>query len=99
MRRGIVTALVGAGLLVLSACGMYEIDIEDTKATKVEGTANLWKFCDDTTLIYFQNFDGQAEDEIVAVFSWGCDGKGNTTKELPGTLGDANGGDTGNGDK
>lgn len=60
-------ALMGA---TLAGCGMYEIDRNAVNAVKVEGTANLWRFCDGPTLVYYQDFDG-AEDEIVAMF-WGA---------------------------
>jgi hypothetical protein len=76
--------------------GCKEIDKDIVNATKVTGTYNLWWFCDGTTLIYFEDMDS-GDDEYVAMFSWGCDVQGKPTKELPGTLGDGNGGDTGNG--
>lgn len=78
----------------LTGCGK-EVDKQVTKATKVAGTYNLYWFCDGSTLIYFED-NSSGDDEYVALFSWGCDQVGKPTKELPGTLGDGNGGDTGN---
>lgn len=70
----------------LTACGK-EIDKAVTKSTKVEGTYNLWWFCDGTTLIYWED-NPSGDDEYEAFFSWGCTEDGKPTKELPGVLGD-----------
>lgn len=95
MNRIVKTLVVAAvAVLTLTSCGK-EVDKNVTKATKVNGTYNLYWFCDGTTLIYFEDSAG-GDDEYVALFSWGCTEKGVPTKELPGTLGDGNGGDTGN---
>lgn len=95
MTRKIVAVVLSiAAVFSVSACGK-EVDKAVTKSTKVTGTYNLYWFCDGTTLIYFEDNSG-GDDEYVALFSWGCDAKGAPTKELPGTLGDSNGGDTGN---
>jgi hypothetical protein len=86
MRKGIVGAvLVAIAALGLSAC--KEVDLQETNATKVKGTNNLYWFCDGSTLIYIEKIDG-SDDEYVAFFSWGCDAKGAPTKELPGHLGE-----------
>lgn len=97
MRKAVVAGIIALAGLSLSACGK-EVDKNITSAVKVAGTYNLYWFCDGSTLIYFEDSAG-GDDEYVALFSWGCDEKGKPTKELPGTLGDGNGGDTGNGDK
>ena len=95
MTRKIVAVVLSiADVFSLGACGK-EVDKVVTKSTKVAGTYNLYWFCDGTTLIYFEDNSG-GDDEYVAIFSWGCDANGAPTKELPGTLGDSNGGDTGN---
>jgi hypothetical protein len=97
MKRGIVIVLVAlAAVFGLGAC--KEVDKQQAGASLVKGTSNLWWFCDGTTLIYFEDWEG-SDDEYVALFSWGCTQEGKPTKELPGTLGDGNGGDIGNGDK
>ena len=90
---GIATSL-RVGAMVLTGCGMYEIDTAVTNASKVEGTANLWRFCDGPTLVYFQDFDG-AEDEIVAMFWGACQPDGSLTGPDGGRV---VGGDTGNGE-
>lgn len=97
MKRIIAAALIAASAFMLTSCGK-EVDKRVTHSTKVNGTYNLYWFCDGSTLIYFED-NSAGDDEYVALFSWGCDEKGTPTKELPGTLGDGNGGDTGNGNK
>lgn len=98
MNNKLKAVVIGAvGILALTGCGK-EVDKGVVQATKVQGTYNLWWFCNDTTLIYFED-NNSSDDEYVALFSWGCDPQGKPTRELPGTLGDGNGGDTGNGDK
>ncbi len=92
-RIAAIVMIVLAGLF-LTGCGK-EVDKQITKSTKVTGTYNLYWFCDGTTLIYFED-NSSGDDEYIALFSWGCTEKGQPTKELPGTLGDGNGGDTGN---
>lgn len=94
MKRLVAVLMIAVAGLSLTACGV-EIDKKETKAVKVTGTHNLYWFCNGTTLIYFED-NSTGDDEYVALFSWGCDEKGVPTKELPGTLGDSNGGDTGN---
>jgi hypothetical protein len=94
IRNIVVAAVIAVTAFSLTACGK-EVDKNITKATKVNGTYNLYWFCDGTTLIYFEDSAG-GDDEYVALFSWGCTEKGEPTKELPGTLGDGNGGDTSN---
>ena len=95
MKRKIIASVVAvAAIFSLTACGK-EIDKSVVGATKVNGTYNLYWFCDNTTLIYFEDYSS-GDDEYVALFSWGCTENGEPTKELPGTLGDGNGGDTGN---
>lgn len=94
MNRAIAIAAIVLAMFSISSCGK-EVDKQVTKATKVTGTYNLYWFCDGSTLIYFEDNSG-GDDEYVALFSWGCDPAGKPTKELPGTLGDGNGGDTGN---
>lgn len=94
MNNFIAAVLIATIGLSLTSCGK-EVDKQATQSTKVEGTYNLYWFCDGTTLIYFEDVSA-GDDEYVALFSWGCDEKGVPTKELPGTLGDGNGGDTGN---
>lgn len=85
MRNVFKTAiLVGVSLLGLAAC--KEVDVVETGAVKVKGTDDLWWFCNGSTLIYVEKHDG--DDEYIAFFSWGCDDKGNPTKELPGHLGE-----------
>jgi len=96
MRKFTAAVMIGIMAVSLTACGK-EVDLKKVNATKVAGTEDLWWFCDGTTLIYIEKWQG--DDEYVAFFSWGCDDKGKPTKELPGTPGDHNGGDTGNGDK
>jgi hypothetical protein len=81
------------GTVVLTGCGMYEIDRNAVNAVKVEGTANLWRFCDGPTLVYYQDFDG-AEDEIVAMFWGACTPEGGLTGPQDDRV---VGGDTGNG--
>ena len=97
MRKLTAALIVALAAVSLTACGK-EVDKQVTQSTKVKGTYNLYWFCDGTTLIYFED-NSAGDDEYVALFSWGCDDKGVPTRELPGTLGDGNGGDTGNGDK
>lgn len=94
MRKLVVAVVAALAFVSLTACGK-EVDKQVTKSTKVTGTYNLYWFCDGTTLIYFEDNSG-GDDEYVALFSWGCDEAGKPSKELPGTLGDGNGGDTGN---
>lgn len=91
-------AIVIGSIAVLALAGCKEVDKQTAGAQLVTGTNNLYWFCDQTTLIYFEDNSG-GDDEYVALFSWGCDSVGKPTKELPGVLGDGNGGDTGNGDK
>jgi len=91
-------AVVIGPVALLALAGCKEVDKSAARATLVTGTSNLYWFCDGSTLIYFEDVEG-SDDEYVALFSWGCDPGGKPTKELPGTLGDSNGGDTGNGDK
>lgn len=86
MKRLVVALLAGILSVTLTGCGK-EIDKAVTKSTKVEGTYNLWWFCDGTTLIYWED-NPSGDDEYEAFFSWGCDEKGKPTKELPGVLGD-----------
>lgn len=94
MKRFIAIAAVilvaGVGLV-----GCKEVDKRVANAHLVAGTSNLYWFCNGTTLIYFEDI-ASGDDEYVALFSWGCTDEGAPTKELPGTLGDGNGGDTGN---
>lgn len=98
MKKKIGAVILAVALTFgLSACGK-EIDKNIVGATKVQGTYNLWWFCEGSTLIYFEDNSG-SDDEYVSFFSWGCDDKGLPTKELPGVIGDGNGGDTGNGEK
>lgn len=83
-------ALMGA---TLTGCGMYEIDRDRVGAVHVTGTANLHRFCDGPTLIYYQDFEG-AEDEIQGMFWGACQSDGSlTSPENGGVVG----GDTGNG--
>lgn len=95
MNSKLVKAIGMVAVLATVLVGCKEIDKDIVNATKVNGTYNLWWFCDGTTLIYFEDMDG--DDEYIAMFSWGCDVQGKPTKELPGTLGDDNGGDNSNG--
>lgn len=97
MNRIVKVVLTGS-LALLALAGCKEVDKQVANATLVAGTSNLYWFCDQTTLIYFEDVSS-GDDEYVALFSWGCDPQGKPTKELPGVLGDGNGGDTGNGDK
>lgn len=90
--------LVLGAVALLALTGCKEVDKTVAGAQIVKGTDNLYWFCDGSTLIYFEDVAG-GDDEYVALFSWGCDPQGKPTKELPGVLGDYNGGDTGNGDK
>ena len=100
MNNKLKAVVIGAvALLALAGCSSKQVDQEIVGATKVAGTYNLYWFCNDSTLIYYEDWTNGEPDEYVALFSWGCDSKGKPTKELPGTLGDGNGGDTGNGDK
>lgn len=86
MKNRIIGAvLVAIAALSLTACGK-EVDVKEVGATKVKGTQDLWWFCDGTTLIYIEKWQG--DDEYVAFFSWGCTEQGKPTKELPGHLGD-----------
>lgn len=95
MNKRLIGAIGGIALLgaALTGCGMYEIDRNQVNAVKVEGTANLWRFCDGPTLVYYQDFDG-AEDEIVAMFWGACQPDGTLTGPEDGQV---VGGDTGNG--
>lgn len=74
-RNRLGIALVCALALVLSACGK-EVDKGRVGAVKVEGTYNLYWFCDSTTLIYFEDNSG-GDDEYVLVWPGACtaDGK------------------------
>lgn len=95
MNKRLAKTMAGVAVLAAVLVGCKEIDKDVVNATKVNGSNDLWWFCDGPTLIYFQDMDG--DDEYVALFSWGCDVQGKPTRELPGSLGDSNGGDTGNG--
>ncbi len=95
MNKRLIGAIGGVALLgaALTGCGMYEIDRNRVGAVHVEGTANLWRFCDGPTLVYYQDFDG-AEDEIVAMFWGACTTKGDLVAPHDGAVIE---GSTGNG--
>jgi hypothetical protein len=66
-------------LLVLAGC--KEIDVSKTGAKQVQGTDDLWWFCDGTTLIYVEKYNG--DDSYEAFFAWGCNPDGSRTTGFP----------------
>lgn len=65
-------ALVALALVVLAGCSAKQVDMQVTGATLVPGTGNLYRFCDGTTLIYFSNWGGMANDEYEFIVYGGC---------------------------
>ena len=66
-------ALAVAGVLTLgglSACGNKNVNIQQTGATKVPGVGNMYRVCDQSTLIYFTSYSG--DDDYEAFFYGGC---------------------------
>lgn len=70
MRRGLIAASVlGLGLLA-AGCGT-DIDVKATSAQLVNGTPNMYRFCDGPVLIYFSKWKGE-NDNYEAFFMNGC---------------------------
>lgn len=65
-------ALVALALVALTGCSVKQVDMQVTGATPVPGTGNLYRFCDGTTLIYFSNWGGMANDEYEFIVYGGC---------------------------
>lgn len=70
----IKTYVIGAALLLvaLAGCSVKQVDMAVTGAQLVPGTGNLYRFCDGTTLIYFSNWGGGANDEYEFIVYGGC---------------------------
>ena len=66
-------AIAAIMLLGLTAC--KEVDKEQVNATKVQGTYNLWWFCDGPTLIYFEDVDS-GDDEYTLIWPGACTTEG-----------------------
>lgn len=72
--RKLAATLIAAALVVsLSACGR-EVDTSAVNAHRVNGTGDLWWFCNESTLIYLTKRNG--EDEYEAFFAFGCNPDG-----------------------
>ena len=79
MKRAV--AIIGAVVLALGLSACKEIDVSKTGAQPVKGTDDLWWFCDGTTLIYVEKYNG--DDSYEAFFAWGCNPDGTRTTGFP----------------
>lgn len=93
MKRRIACAIMAAVIgLTLSACGK-EVDRNAVNAELVEGTNNLYRYCDAIgTLIYFEDIS-MGDDQYEAMFFGACE-KGKAKENAPGVNGN-NGGANG----
>ena len=71
LRRIGFVAVFAASIMALTACGKGSVDTSTTGATKVDGAGTLYRFCDESTLIYVSIITGSS-DEYEAFFYGGC---------------------------
>jgi hypothetical protein len=83
MRKKIVAlAIAGVAVISLSACGKGSVNIDASGAEPVKGAGNLYRLCDQSTLIYFSSITGSS-DEYEAFFYGGCVWDEKSGKFLP----------------
>lgn len=70
LKRKAAIAAGALALVGLAGCAKT-IDIQETNATAVPGTSNLYRFCDGPTLIYFSKVVG-SDDEYEFIVYGGC---------------------------
>jgi len=91
MRKLTAALIIVLAAVSLTAC--KEVDKKTVNAELVEGTNNLYRYCDSIgTLIYFEDIS-MADDEYEAMFFGACE-KGKAKENAPGVNGN-NGGANG----
>lgn len=75
-----LAVLAAVVALLATGCGK-NVDLHEAKAKQVPGTRDLWYFCHQTTLVYFERYNG--DDEYEAFFAWGCTPEGELAKGWP----------------
>lgn len=67
-----LAVLTAAILTLATGCGVKNVDVGQTRAELVQGTSNLYRFCDGETLIYFSKRSGGNDDEYEWFYPGGC---------------------------
>ena len=88
MKKIVAALVIAAAGLSLTAC--KEVDRKAVNAELVEGTSNLYRYCDGIgTLIYFEDISG-GDDQYEGMWAGYCE-NGKIVKN-PGTANSNNGG-------
>lgn len=77
---GITVTVVAA--ISLGACGKGSVNIDRAGAEPVPGAGNLYRMCDQSTLVYFSSIKGSS-DEYEAFFYGGCAWDKDSRRFLP----------------